>query len=100
MQKPTVGIASSVGAARGIAHIGVLQALLERNIPIKVISGTSSGDIAGAFFAAGFQPKEVLEIIKRVNVVRLLRPSFSWNGLINLFEIEKVIIKYLGDLSF
>ena len=100
MQKQTVGIAFSGGAARGIAHLGVLQALLELNIPIKVISGTSSGAIAGAFYAAGFQPKEVLGIIKQVNVVRLLRPAFSWYGLMNLDEVEKVITKYLGDLSF
>lgn len=100
MQKPTVGIAFSGGAARGIAHLGVLQALQELNIPIKVISGTSSGAIVGSFFAAGFQPKEVLEIIKQLNVVRLLRPAFSWYGLMNLDEVEKVINKYLGDLTF
>jgi len=100
MQKPTVGIAFSGGAARGIAHLGVLQALQELNIPLKVISGTSSGAIVGAFYAAGFQPKELLNIILQVNVLRLLRPAFSWHGLMNLDEVEKVILKYLGDLTF
>ncbi len=98
--QPTVGISFSGGAARGIAHLGVLQALQELNIPIKVISGTSSGAIVGAFYAAGFQPKEVLELLKKVNVLRMLRPAFSWHGLMNLEEVEKTIIKYLGDLNF
>lgn len=100
MQKQAVGIAFSGGAARGIAHLGILQALQELNIPLKVISGTSSGAIVGSFYAAGFQPKDILNIIKQVNVVRLLRPAFNWHGLMNLDEVEKVIIKYLGDLSF
>ena len=36
-----IGLALSGGAARGIAHIGVLRALEEQDIPIKFISGTS-----------------------------------------------------------
>ena len=46
-----VGIALSSGAARGLAHIGVLKALTEAGITIDFIAGTSMGALVGACFA-------------------------------------------------
>lgn len=48
-----VGVALGGGAARGIAHIGVLRALVREGIPIDIIAGTSMGAILGGAFAAG-----------------------------------------------
>jgi NTE family protein len=48
-----VGLALGGGAARGIAHVGVLRALVREQIPIHVITGTSMGSIIGGAFAAG-----------------------------------------------
>src|ERR1041384_3069164 len=50
---PTIGLALSGSAARGMAHVGVLRALLENNIRIDCIAGTSAGSIVGGAFAAG-----------------------------------------------
>jgi len=50
--KKRVGLALGGGAARGLAHVGVLQALEEADIPIHVITGTSMGAIIGAMYAA------------------------------------------------
>ena len=50
--KKRVGLALGGGAARGLAHIGVLQALEEADVPIDVITGTSMGAIIGAMYAA------------------------------------------------
>ena len=61
-----VGLALSGGAARGIAHLGVLKALDEIGIKINIISGVSSGAIAGVFYAAGFSPDEILKLIKEL----------------------------------
>ena len=47
-----IGIAFSGGGMRGIAHIGVLQALQEHNIHPDMVSGTSAGSIIGAMYAA------------------------------------------------
>jgi NTE family protein len=47
-----VGVALGGGAARGIAHLGVLQVISELDIPIDFIAGTSMGSVMGAFFAA------------------------------------------------
>lgn len=44
-----VGLTMSGGGAKGIAHIGVIQALEENDIPIDCITGTSMGAIVGGF---------------------------------------------------
>jgi len=48
-----IGLALGGGGARGIAHIAYLKALSELGVAPSVISGTSSGAIAGALFAGG-----------------------------------------------
>lgn len=59
-----LGVALSGGAAKGYAHLGVLQALDEANIQVDVISGTSMGAIVGLFYAAGYTPKEIMQMAK------------------------------------
>jgi len=54
-----VGLVFSGGGAKGLAHIGVLKALEENNIPIDYITGTSMGAIVGAMYAAGYSPQEI-----------------------------------------
>lgn len=65
----SVGVVLSGGGAKGLYHIGVLQALEENNIPIDYISGTSMGAILGGLYAAGYTPAQMLEIFRsdRVN---------------------------------
>lgn len=60
----SVGLVLSGGGAKGIAHIGVIQALEENDIPIDYITGTSMGAIVGGLYAAGYTPQEMLELIK------------------------------------
>ena len=48
-----VGLVLSGGAAKGLAHIGVLKALEENEIPIDYIVGTSMGGIIGGCYAEG-----------------------------------------------
>ncbi|MBC7616585.1 MAG: patatin-like phospholipase family protein [Pedobacter sp.] len=57
-----VGLVLSGGGAKGLAHIGVLKALEENNIPIDYITGTSMGGIVGAMYAAGYSPKQIEKI--------------------------------------
>ena len=54
-----VGLVLSGGGAAGFAHIGVLKALEEHNIPINYISGTSAGALVGAMYACGYSPAEI-----------------------------------------
>lgn len=54
-----VGIVFSGGGATGFAHIGVLKALEEHEIPIDYITGTSAGALVGALYSSGYSPKEI-----------------------------------------
>jgi NTE family protein len=58
-----VGLVLSGGGAKGFAHIGVIRALEENNIPINYITGTSMGAIIGALYASGYSPDEMESII-------------------------------------
>ena len=53
LQGLKVGLALGGGAARGIAHVGVLRVLEREEIPIDIIVGTSMGAIIGGAFASG-----------------------------------------------
>lgn len=58
-----VGVVLSGGGAKGLYHIGVLQALEENGIPVDCISGTSMGSIIAAMYAAGYSPAEMRAIV-------------------------------------
>ena len=59
-----VGLVLSGGGAKGIAHIGVLKALEENDIPIDYIAGTSMGAIVGGMYAMGYSPEEIADLLK------------------------------------
>jgi NTE family protein len=56
---PKIGLALSGGAARGMAHVGVLRALIESDISIDCVAGTSAGSIVGGAYAAGMSIEEI-----------------------------------------
>jgi len=56
------GIALGGGGARGLAHIGVMQALETHNMRPTIFAGTSIGGLLGAFFAAGKTGGEMEEL--------------------------------------
>ena len=57
-----VGLVLSGGGATGLAHIGVLMALEENNIPIDYITGTSAGSLVGSLYSIGYTPKQIYQI--------------------------------------
>lgn len=57
-----VGLVLSGGGAKGIAHVGVIKALEENNIPIDYIAGTSMGAIVGSLYSCGYSPEEMMEL--------------------------------------
>lgn len=95
-----IGIALSGGGVRGIAHLGVLKALNQRGIFPNRISGTSAGAIAGALYAAGYEPDEILEIILKTNYFKFLRPAISWTGILKMETLEELFKMYLPENSF
>ncbi|MDE5695333.1 MAG: patatin-like phospholipase family protein, partial [Alistipes sp.] len=58
-----VGVVMSGGGAKGLYHIGVLEALEEQGVPIDCVAGTSMGSIIAAMYAAGYSPAEMRTIV-------------------------------------
>lgn len=58
-----IGLVLSGGGAKGVAHIGMIKALEENDIPIDCITGTSMGAIIGSLYAMGYSPDEMLNLI-------------------------------------
>jgi len=62
-ERPKVGLVLSGGAARGLAHIGVLKALEEQGVAIDFIAGTSMGAAVGGLYAAGYKAAELERMV-------------------------------------
>lgn len=59
-----VGLVLSGGGAKGIAHIGVIKALEDNDIPIDCVTGTSMGAVVGSLYVCGYSPEQMMELIK------------------------------------
>ena len=77
-----VGLALGGGAARGLAHIGVLRALVREGIPIDVITGTSMGAVVGGAYAA---TGDIADIEER------------FRGLVASDEFQKTRVSFLRE---
>ena len=96
-----LGIVLAGGGARGIAHIGVLQALEERKISPQYISGASAGSIVGAAYAAGKSPVEILSYFKESSsLFNIVTFGLPVKGFANLNYLKDVLAKNLGENSF
>lgn len=98
--KKRIGLALSGGGARGIAHIGVLQALEEEGIFPEVISGASAGSIVGALYAAGKRPDEIMEFVRKASFFKLFKVSIPYSGLTKLTYLRDKLAESIPENSF
>ena len=101
----TIGICLSGGGALGFAHIGVLQALEDHGIFPQQIAGSSMGAIVGTFYAAGYSPAEMLQLIKddklyKITKLMTFRPSFFRSGLSSHAMLSTLIHELIPHNSF
>ncbi|WP_353721758.1 patatin-like phospholipase family protein [Dyadobacter sp. 676] len=90
----------SGGGARGIAHVGVAQALWERGVRPDVISATSSGAFVGALLAYGYEPADILNMIRDTSFYPYLRFGIGTSGLLHLRKMEDVFCKFIPENTF
>jgi len=91
-RKTTYGLALSGGGARGIAHIGILQALEENDICPSVISGTSMGALVAVGYGLGISTQEMLSLIKKeIKPIALSNINMRRMGLFNLKKVERLL---------
>ncbi len=95
-----VGLALSGGAARGIAHIGVIKYLEENGIKAACVAGTSAGSIVGSLYCSGKTVEELEKIAATMSWKDLVRFSLPHKGLFDSKSLLKVLRKHLGNKSF
>ncbi len=99
-----IGVALGGGAARGMAHIGVLKALEDSGITVDMIAGTSAGAMTGTLYAAGFDPDFLVDrFVSDLTPSRLFRwlpKGDQWYLLYKyrLGRFDPMLRNYLKDL--
>lgn len=94
-----IGLALGGGAAKGIAHIGVLKAFDEEKITISYLSGTSIGALVAAYFAFGKSVDEIWDVGKKLNLQKVVGFSLQRKGFFTTDSIRQMIIKDLGKVN-
>ncbi len=100
MERKKIGLALSGGAARGFAHLGVLKVLLEHDIPIDFIAGTSAGSIAGGALASGLSIEEIFEMARKIGWRSMTGFSFSPLGLLSNASMGTFIRQHFPAQKF
>ncbi len=101
-QRKKIGLALGSGGIRGFAHIGVIKKLLEHNIPIDYIAGSSIGAWVGAHYSL-FKDIEKLEEYtierRKEKFLSFLEPTLG-GGLVKGDKFEKLLSEWLNDSDF
>lgn len=100
---PRLGLALGSGAARGLAHIGVLKVLEGAGIPVCGIAGTSIGAFIGALYASGV-PVARMDALAReldwLKLARILNPTLPTSGLVDGRKLVEFMAELLPVHSF
>jgi NTE family protein len=100
-RKYNIGVVLSGGAARGFTHLGVLKALEEFGMKPDIISGVSAGAIAGALYADGYSPEEILAIYThKKSIFELLQITVPKTGFFKATGLKETLIKNLRATTF
>ncbi len=98
-----LGLALGSGGARGIAHIGFLQALEEIGLKADFVTGCSMGAIVGACYCAGIpmeKMKDAALALKLSRIAALNIAPVKANGLFRMTKARNLLEELVGDISF
>lgn len=99
-RRKKIGIALGGGAAKGLAHIGVLKVLEENNIPIDFISGTSMGAVIGALYCANPDAEELEKLAVEMNWKKIIDFNIPKEGLLKGDKLEREFEKLIISNDF
>lgn len=94
------GIALSGGGARGIVHIGVLEALHKYGIYPEIVSGTSMGALVGVFYASGMEPLQILDLVKTNRMHKMIKWKLPSSGLLDMKKVLSILEENLPEDNF
>lgn len=94
-----IALVLGAGGARGLAHIGVIEALEARGYSIAAIAGASMGALVGGIHAAGRLPayRDWIEAQQRSDILRLLDVAFGAAGLIRGERVIATLRELVGE---
>jgi NTE family protein len=95
---PRIGLALGGGAARGFAHIGVIQVLEEQGIRPDLVVGTSAGSLVAAMYASGKSGVEMGSLAGSMDESGLTDWSFPGRGLIRGEALARYVRAQTGGL--
>ena len=106
-KRPKVIVVLGGGGARGFAHVGVLKALREAQVPIDMVVGTSMGVLVGSLYCSGIKLEDIENIaedirwtdISNLGLTSLLTMVTS-EKLLSTEKMEKYINKLIGNKYF
>lgn len=104
-EKSKIGLALGSGAARGLAHIGVLKALTEEGVSINMIAGSSMGALVGACYARNGEIANFEEIVLKIDwkqLAQLVDPNLAllFKGVIHGKKVKELLKAIIGDVEF
>jgi len=97
---PKIGIALSGGGSRCIAQLGAIKFLEEKGLSFSAVSGSSGGAIAGALYAAGHSPDEILSMLKGIDFKSFLRYHLHKGSLYSVVGAEEYLRDIVGLKDF
>ena len=98
--KNSVGLVLSGGGVRGVAHIGVIKALIEHDIEPDIVSGSSAGAVVGALYCNGYSPEQMMEFFKLTPLFHINKFAFSKPGFIDTDKFYPNFKKYFSHDDF
>ena len=93
---PRIGLALGGGAARGFAHLGVIQVLEEAGIRPDLVVGTSAGSLVAALYAAGRPGAELARVALAMDESAITDWSFPGRGLIRGEALARYVREQTG----
>jgi NTE family protein len=93
---PRIGLALGGGAARGFAHIGVIQVLEEAGIRPALVVGTSAGSLVAALYASGKSGAELAKLADAMDESAITDWSFPGRGLIRGEALARFVREHTG----
>jgi NTE family protein len=92
-RRPRIGLALGGGAARGFAHIGVIQALEENGLAPDLVVGTSAGSLVAALYASGRGGRDLATLADAMDETAFADWSYPGRGLIR----GKALARFVRD---
>lgn len=95
----TIGLALGGGAAKGVAHIGVLKALEDANIEVDYIAGTSVGAMIAALYAFRVDVDTIGSLARRLTMSKVTSFKLNKTGFFSTESLRELMLEYVGDVA-